>query len=125
MAKSPRVAQSASELEQHLSDHIGFLKSSADAFDEGKDGEAKRLAVSIRVLCHDTSASHSLLGQLGRLSQRFISTAIPHDARNVATHNGLAMVAMRGRETVYIPMLDGTPYRRRVSFDEWWKEVVF
>src|SRR6266516_385282 len=125
MAKTPQIAQSESELEQHLSDHIGFLKSSGDAFDAGKDGEAKRLAVSIRVLCHDTSASHSLLGQLERLSQQFISTAIPHDPRNVSTHNGRAMVAMRGRDTIHIPMLDGTPYRRRVSFEDWWNEVVF
>ncbi len=125
MASSPRVAQSAAELEQHLAEHIGFLKLSADAYDQGRDGEAKRLAVSIRVLCHDTTSSHSLLGQLGSLSKKFIGTAIPYDPRNVATHNGLAMVAARGRETVYIPMLDGTPYRRRIPFADWWTEVVF
>jgi len=35
------------------------------------------------------------------------------------------MVAARGRDTVYLPMLDGTPYRRNLSFAEWWGEVVF
>ncbi len=125
MPPRPKIPQSSSELEQHLQDHLGFLQASADAFDNGKDGEAKRLAVSVRVLCHDTGASTSLLGQLGRLTQKFITTAIPFDPRNVSTHNGLAMVAMRGRDTVYIPMLDETPYRRRVSFAEWWGEIVF
>src|SRR5438094_679123 len=103
MPTRPKIPQSAPELEEHLKDHLDFLKASTDAFDAGKDGEAKRLAVSIRVLCHDTSASRSLLGQLGRLTQKFVSTAIPFDPRNVSTHNGLAMVAMRGRDTVYIP----------------------
>jgi len=125
LASSPRVPQSTSELEQHLADHISFLKLSADAYDQGMDGEAKRLAVSVRVLCHDTASSHSLLGQLGSLSKRFVSTAIPYDPRNVSTHNGLAMVAAKGRETIYIAMLDGTPYRKRVPFADWWAEVVF
>lgn len=119
------IAQSRSDLEDHLKDHIAFLKSSADAYDAGQDGEAKRLAVSIRVLCHDTRNSHSLLGQLGMVQQSFISTAIPHDARNISTHNGLCMVAMNGAATQYIAMLDGTPYRRHVTFDDWWREIVF
>lgn len=122
---SSKVPQSVSDLEQHLSDHIGFLKLSSDAFDQGLDGEAKRLAASIRVLCHDTASSHSLLGQVGLLDRKFISTAIPHDPRNRATHNGLAMVAAKGRDTLYIPMLDGTPYRRRIPFQDWWAETVF
>lgn len=125
MTTDPRIPQSTSELEQHLSDHIGFLKGSADAFDRGLDGEAKRLAVSLRVLCHDTGSSHSLLGQLALLSKPFVSTAIPFDARNVSTHNGLAMIAARGRETVYIPMLDTVPMHRRMSFADWWGEIVF
>lgn len=38
-----------------------FLVSSCLAFDEGFHGEAKRLAVSARVLLHETSTSHALL----------------------------------------------------------------
>lgn len=125
MVPGSKVTQSTDELEQHLADHIGFLKSSADAFDSGSDGEAKRLAVSIRVLCHDTPVSHSLLGQLGQLTRRFLSTVIPFDPRNVSTHNGLAMIAHRGRDTVYVPMLDSVPYRRRIPFTDWWNEIVF
>ncbi len=125
MTAPPKIVQSTQELEQHLADHIGFLKDSADAFDRGLDGEAKRLAVSTRVLCHDTAASHSLLGQLGLQTKRFLSTVIPFDPRAVSTHNGLAMIAHRGRDTVYIPMLDTVPFRRRIPFLEWWEEVVF
>ena len=59
MAKRPR---STEELEELLHEQLAFLESSAAAFDAGMDGEAKRLAVALRVLLHDTKNSHSLLG---------------------------------------------------------------
>src|SRR5207248_8799576 len=119
-----RIRQSASELEQHLADHIGFLKSSADAYDAGQDGEAKRLAVSLRVLFHDTPASHSLLGQLGRTRSELISSAIPHDQGNLSTHGGLVMIAASGANTRYVAMLDDVPYNGWLPYNEWWNEVV-
>jgi hypothetical protein len=118
---SQRVTQGTQELEQHLEEHLSFLRSSADAYDGGQDGEAKRLAVSIRVLCHDTANSASLLGQLDRLKGQFLSTAIPHDDNNLLTHGGLIMVG-GGK---YIPMLDDVPIKRWMSFQDWWNEIVF
>lgn len=119
-----RRKQSVAELEGHLSDQLGFLKASADAYDEGFDAEAKRLAVSVRVLLHDTDKSHSLLGQLDRLGQAFVSTNIPHDHRNVSTHAGLVMIAAKGKSSKYAAHLDGGPYRRRLAFADWWNETV-
>ena len=125
MTDNRRIVQSQDELERQLADQIDFLRASAEAFDRGLDGEAKRLAVSIRILCHDTKASLSLLGQLHRLDKKFVSTALPYDARSAMTHNGLAMMAMKGRETKYIAMLDTVPMRRPMGFAEWWGEIVF
>lgn len=119
------IAQSPDELRIHLRDHLQFLASSADAFDAGHDGEAKRLAVSLRVLFHDTPKSHSLLGQLDRLSGRLISTALPHDPRNLLTHGGLIMTAMRGHATTYYAPLDDTITHRWLPFPAWWGEIVF
>ncbi|WP_280254972.1 hypothetical protein, partial [Nocardia wallacei] len=53
------------DLEKDLSEQLRFLASSATAFDGGELPESKRIALVIRVLVHDTSASHSLLDQLG------------------------------------------------------------
>jgi hypothetical protein len=47
-----------------LQEQMGFLQRSADLFDSGVTEEALRLAVTLRVLLHDTSASLSLLTQL-------------------------------------------------------------
>jgi hypothetical protein len=122
MAKIP---QSATELQEHLADHQGFLQDSAAAYDRGRDGEAKRLAVSLRVLFHDTSSSHSLLGQMGRLLGQFLSTAIPHDTASVMPHGGLVMVAMAGHESRYVAMLDNVPVTRWLPFSSWWDEEIF
>lgn len=45
-----KVKQTKDELLSHLRENLGFLKASTAAFDSGHIGEAKRLAVSIRVL---------------------------------------------------------------------------
>lgn len=117
-------SQTPDELSAHLADHIAFLKASAVAFDEGFDAEAKRLAVSLRVLLHDTNSSHSLLGQLGRLDLPFLSTAVPRDSRSIIAHTGLVMIAGRGVATRHEAMLDGVPMVAWRSFAEWWNEVI-
>ena len=118
--------QSREELEGHLADQLQFLQSSADAFDRGFDGEAKRLALALRILLHEhKKVSRALLGQLGLLGQQFVSTAIPHETDNISSHGGLIMVGMKGPETSYIAMLDEVPVVRKLSFDEWWNEIVF
>ena len=66
---------SEEELRTHLDEQIGFLERSAEAFDTGYDGEAKRLAVTLRVLLHDKKQSRSLLGQLRMKDREFADTA--------------------------------------------------
>ncbi len=56
-----KVRQTKDELESHLREQIEFLKRSSQAYDEGYTSEAKRLAVAIRLLLHDTQNSTSLL----------------------------------------------------------------
>src|SRR5690606_13004531 len=86
----PKVRQTKAELIAHLDDTVGFLGASSEAFDAGKTGEAKRLAVSIRVLVHDTANSKSLLGLLGwKDGHSFLNSALPFDANNLISHHGL------------------------------------
>jgi hypothetical protein len=119
------VSQSLAELEVHLRDHLDFLQSSADAFDGGKIGEAKRIAVSLRVLFHDTSRSSSLLGQLDLLSGKFLSTAAPYRPGNMTSHIGLAMMTMTEAGADYFAPLDDVPWKRWLSFGDWWNEIIF
>ena len=113
------------ELVEHLEEQLGFLRRSADAYDEGHHGEAKRMAVTIRILVHDTGASASLLGQLDRLGGSFFSTAAPHQPENISTHGGLVFHAGEGSEARYVAMLDVVPYKDWLPFKAWWEEPVF
>lgn len=124
----PKVKQTEDELFSHLQDQIRFLVSSAESYDNGSIGEAKRLALVVRVLTHDTSNSTSLLTQLEKKSIQFYDTSIDYDPNNLMPHMGLLMIRLTtGSPAVYIAPLDNLSPSRvkgKVSFDEWWKKIV-
>jgi hypothetical protein len=121
----PKTAITSADLQAHLDEQLGYLERSAALFDQGYEDEAKRLAVPLRVLLHDTTQSHSLLGQLGRRCGAFVDTALPTEAANVMTHGGLVFVAMEPPRTRYVAMLDDVPITNQVPFDQWWDAPVF
>jgi hypothetical protein len=116
--KLSKYQQTKSDLEAHLAEQLEFMKLSVDSFDAGHLGEAKRLAVSTRVLLHQTAVSQCLLGQLGLRQQDFVDTAHPYNPRNLLSHHGLVGMKL-GRETSYVAFLDEPP-RRLVKFSDWW-----
>jgi hypothetical protein len=124
--RGPRTTVNPIELRAHLEEQLGFLERSAGAFDNGFDGEAKRLATTIRILVHDTSQSNSLLSQLSLLhSTDFIDTALPFLPGNVASYSGLISLARLGEKSQFIPHLDEGPRpHRAISFSDWWKSIV-
>jgi len=54
----------ATTLQEKLAQQLGFLKLSLQAYKDGTDDEALRLATTLRVLMHDTKSSHALLKQI-------------------------------------------------------------
>lgn len=114
-----------------LAEQCDFLAASAARFDAGYEHEWKRLAVGLRILLHDTSASASLLGQLGvkdRLD--FLDSDArrePEPGKQAAYPRGwpVGFVGTRlgiGSGASFFPMLDhdlGSP-RGRLHFAEWW-----
>jgi hypothetical protein len=120
----PRRALKKSELEAHLEDQLDFLETSAKAFDEGKLGEAKRLALALRVLLHNTNHSYSLLHQLSLEQKAFVGTASPYHDWNMAAYHGLLTLLVGSHGASYRARLDLGKYAREMPFQEWWKEVV-
>jgi len=122
-----KIPQSKSDLERNLSEHLRFLLSSAQAYDNGFEGEAKRLAVSLRVLLHDTPMSKSLLGQLGRKNLLFLDTCSPFNPKNLLSFHGLVMIRVGTSEAHFIPHLDDFPPSvkpRMIGFEEWWNAII-
>jgi len=116
------------ELLDRLREQVQSIQSSARAFDEGAEWEAKRLAVSIRVLVHDTKRSHSLLRQLQLKDRlRFYEIAAPDPPGNLLSYHGLVGVRFGAGDACYYARLDnGPPYPTKQSpFEDWWGRCVF
>ncbi|MEK7524718.1 MAG: hypothetical protein AAB588_06875 [Patescibacteria group bacterium] len=114
--------QTPEELEGHLNEQIVFLKVSAEAYDKGFSGEAKRLAIALRILLHDTSSSRSLLGQLGRKNGMFLDSSFPlpsNDSPIIASYAGLAVLGSKA-----MPKLEDRECETMKPFEEWWHRVV-
>lgn len=93
-----------------------------------RQAEAMELALSIRILLHDTGHSHSLLGSLKLKNIKFYDTAFDYDPNNHASYAGLIAVAhVRGSEAKYIAPLDELPIKiiPQLDFDVWWSKPVF
>ena len=104
------------------------MRQSAVSYDNGFEDEAKRLAVVIRVLMHDTPKSTSLLTLLNRKDIKFYDSATPYDPNNLLPYNGLAMIGISSEKgAMYVAPLDGgAPTRsrtRKIPFNMWWENV--
>jgi hypothetical protein len=120
------IPQTQDELQRLLKEQLQFLRTSARLYDEGEHSEAKRLAVSIRVLVHDTKKSKSLLGQLGLKSQDFLDTAIPRIVDSEFTYSGLVYTFLGTGKVEYIPLYSATKdTSTHVEFDTWWLTPIF
>jgi hypothetical protein len=113
----------------YLREQVQFLRLSGASYDSGFEGEARRLATTIRVLVHDTATSHSLLAQLGIKDRiRWTDTSIfPSRYVQMADHGGLALAMFNGSQWAYKPFLDVlAPNRvnKPVVFEVWWEREI-
>jgi len=125
MTRNTGYTLNQSELESHLAEQLQFLEASADGFDKGFEAEAKRLAVTIRVLLHETASSHSLLGQLGQLNVDFLDTCLPDQPGNLFAHGGLVFQMVGPKGVRWSAQLSDVPYTAMKPFADWWDAPVF
>src|SRR5687768_7122018 len=120
-----KVTRPRSDLEKQLEEQVDFLLVSAARYDAGAPIEAKRIALAIRILVHETAQSKSLLGQLGWFSMAFCDTALL-DVTGVPSHHHAALVGATTvlERTMAIPLLSTARDVRWVSFSEWWNRPV-
>jgi hypothetical protein len=117
---------SGERLRINLREQIDFIAASCARYDDGVESEGKRIALSLRVLVHDTDRSISILGLLGlKDSLRFVDTA--HSLSVTPSFEmplGLVVAVMDDEDQRYEPILDYHGSDNRVSFDEWWNGVL-
>jgi hypothetical protein len=121
------------DFKEQFDQQVAFLNSSAKAYDAGEEAEAKRLAVTLRVLLHDTRNSVSLLKHLGIKGQlSFVNTVVPDllPGAIVVFDGGLCSARKtlgQGAGTRFVPPLGGDPLRNRQPrqcFEDWWEKPV-
>lgn len=117
---------SQARLNTLLNEQLNFLRMSAESFDKGFLHEAKRLATTLRVLLHDTSQSHSLLGQLSLKTMGFVDTCLDLNERSIIPHNGIVMIHLTGTNAKYLAPLSNTPLGTAYTkdFNTWWNKLV-
>jgi hypothetical protein len=123
----------AQDFKEQFDEQVAFLESSSKAYDDGNESEAKRLAVTLRVLVHDTRHSVSLLNHLGVKDQLpFADTASPDTPPGaiVFFNGGLCNIRKTlggDGDTRFVPVLDLDPERNsqpRQCFEDWWDTPV-
>ncbi len=108
------------------------MEASAASYDAGYEGEARRLAVALRLLLHETNRSRSLLGQLGvQGAIAFADTAVHFPPTAVQTSPALLMLEMgrthEGARGRYVGPLDkgfGGRNNPPIPFRAWWEAAV-
>ena len=128
MSKKHSLPRPADRLVQDLATQMEFLRRSCASYDDGFEGEACRLAVTLRVLLHNTQSSHALLTQAGVLNDvtLFADSSQPIDPKNLLPNLGLVIMKVEvGRGGEYAPRLDGGAWPLRlVPFAAWWGDPV-
>lgn len=112
----------------HLKEQISFLQSSAKHYDLGKEIEAKRMAVVLRVLVYgdnEKSQSQPLLGQMQlKKKMDFLSTARPYDGKNLLAEQLLLHLSMGNNGLTYLPAFENSGCNHMLKYPQWANEVV-
>lgn len=118
-----KIEQSKDELNQHLVDQIKFLQNSSKSYDNGFEGEARRLATVMRVLLHDTKNSQALLTSLGikEKLQYYDKCGAEEDRTNCIVFSCTRMT-FGEKGLIYSPSLEEP--KGRTTYDLWWNGLV-
>ncbi len=121
--------------EEQLKRQLAFLQRSCQLYDAGHIDEGIRIAVTLRVLFHQTPKSTALvIGHLKWNHIKLVSTNIPNST-NSPLFAGLCTLRFELREgprakeetrLYFEALLNEATNRRQISFPDWWNtEVVF
>jgi len=131
--KNERIERTHSDLILRFKEQYGFLLRSNEAYDRGYEDEAKRIALVLRILFHDSKKNKrciSVLTQLGIKDKiEFLDTASEYDEKNLLTFSGLTYQSFsidnsRRASTSYKPIFDPPWGEKLCSYESWWNQIV-
>lgn len=129
---SATTSSTVQDFRAHLIEQLAFLDASAAAYDAGAESEAKRLAITVRMLVHDGRApSRSLLGHLGVRDRLPWTDSVAGVVREAALTIGSGLCITRmdmasGKSRFMAPLGELSPERIHpgAAFIDWWHDPV-
>jgi len=120
--------RSREDLLDRFWEQIDFLRTSALAYDQGKESEARRLSTVLRILFINSKESNGLFEELNLGKYlKMLNTASGIDPRNVAPTLGLAAMQMSESGGRYIaPLNDRAPTNgpQLLRLDKWLTQAI-
>ena len=118
--------QTSAELDLRYDEQFGLLKKSCDEYDAGDERDIRRIALSLRILLHDTRRSKSLLELLGRKDYLFFDSARDISPTHLISDFARVVMPMTGPNARHIVLPCETPTHMvwMVPFEAWWNKVV-
>jgi hypothetical protein len=121
------MKQGPEDFKKHLKEQLNFLESSCEAYDKGQISEAKRIAVVLRTLFHNTDGkTRSLFKLLGK-NEKILSTCSKRLQNKGfrSSHSGLIQIGLGvGNSQKFLVSLDSAQSKKYLKFNKWWEEVV-
>lgn len=114
------------ELLDHWEEQLTFIQSSIINFDNGYENEARRIAISLRVMFHQTKHSRSLLHQLNLNKTLLLwSSGGLYTPSNLLSSWTLLKLNQDINGLTYKPMGMNNGRTFYLGFDDWWNEIIF
>ena len=130
-ARKPKVYRSRESIISALDESLGFLERSIEAYDGGHISEAKRIAVVIRVLLHDTGICRSILKLLNEKHKlQFHNLCNPDVPGNLIPFMGLTGMRIQnpgnGENFIYTYCRHSFKESNytKMNFDDWWNSKI-
>ena len=111
------------DLKEQLRNQIYFISTSCNAYDQDQVIEAVRIAVSLRILFHDTRNQTSLLTQLGAGKLRILSD-VSRIEPNAVFFSGMGRIKLSGTAATIEPALGNAFTKLLMSREDWWQQIV-
>lgn len=110
----------------YLKNLLEFLVQSCQSYDLGYDGEARRLAIILRILLDDERGTPSVLATLGLKDKiSYIDESPDYNPAIGLPFSGLAVVTIGKKERKYFPRLGLNPnLSKKADFEKWWTKPV-
>lgn len=111
-------------LEEQFRKQIEFIRNSCALYDAGSRNEAIRIAMSLRVLFHDTRRGKSLLTQMGATGFSILST-VPEISIGTVFSFGMGVVKLSNTGEVSVePAMPPPGPLRFLRRYFWWEQVI-